>query len=370
MPDGYIEDMSTAALTVVRPGEGWFAIARRLGVTVDALLAANAANTKDALHPGRVLAYVQPANEPTPDPDPPPSTDRVWETYCLRVPHFLVPNAAAYIEELKRVPRFFRYVIDHTDGEGKPMFSDATGSAHGYWVGKHDTLGLANRYPTMATSTIFPGITEPPGNLSPANRAARHRAVLAGLWDHKIGAILDHVAQGPPHAHRFCLNSEAELSSYAYSKHGIDPVLWREAFAYVAQKIHERGHLVVYAGNGPFLRQAPTGVPWWEHAMPSLDSFDVFGCDVFISADVGPDMRLAQIDEVAEIARDHGKLVAYPEYGVRQGVYTDAEAIAYLRAAWDRMADMEHLDHHCPWNDNDARQTAGMRAAVVDRFGV
>lgn len=53
----------TGTYTIVR-GDGWFAIARKLGVTSQALLGANQATVTTALHPGRTLCV--PAGAPAP----------------------------------------------------------------------------------------------------------------------------------------------------------------------------------------------------------------------------------------------------------------------------------------------------------------
>jgi hypothetical protein len=74
-----------AALYVVEPGDGWYLIARKLGVTASALLTANGLTIDTPLNVGRVLTYVQPV--PPPPPPPPPADVLWWKAATLRSDH-------------------------------------------------------------------------------------------------------------------------------------------------------------------------------------------------------------------------------------------------------------------------------------------
>jgi hypothetical protein len=76
-----------AALYVVEPGDGWYLIARKLGVTASALLTANGMSIDTPLNVGRVLTYVQPVPPPPPPPPPPPADVLWWKGATLRSDH-------------------------------------------------------------------------------------------------------------------------------------------------------------------------------------------------------------------------------------------------------------------------------------------
>lgn len=367
---------------LVQPNDGFLKIARSLspeGITDDQadafanqIAIANGLWINSTIHPGRILFYY---TEWIPEPAPP--VDRVYDLYGFRKGHPHSTKAVEWIERTGRDPATmrFRNVIAHTETQsGVPMFSAATSTANAYWSSPTHDMNLGVRYPQMATVTIFPGITKPSsGQESAATRTQHWRDVLAGRHDAKYNQILAAASQVEGVVHRFCLNSEPDLSSWAYTKHGIDPALWAEAFDYIADKIHAAGHLVVYAHNGSMFQASPDSTKlWWEYAMPSLDSFDSIGMDCFINTGANtPEKRLGEAWRAYETSVDIGKKVGYPEWGVTQNVFSDDVAIGFMSDFCDQMADMDDtLDHFDLWDDNDRQQTDAMEEWALERFGV
>lgn len=316
----------------------------------------------------------------------PGDNELVAEKFGIRTPEGNI-NATfdAFIAEFGRTPNFFRHTVSHT--------SAATASSN-LWATftnvNQAQYGYLWKHPTVTSSCTLP-LIHGTGRTVAERNALLESTANGGedeWWD---TAFFARVAQAPAgFQHRFCLAWEPELS-WAHNFRGVDITIWKAAFEYVAGRIHDAGHLVVYSGDGPFMNPDPSppygpvpgGGEWWEYGLPSLSSFDLFGADLYWS-DTSSTISYDRFVKCQQIAYSLGKPVCFPEYGVDRDPDTsyaksDAEVISWFTAVWDLMQSFPatgpgSLDHHCLWHTSKAgagdwRLTPAVMAAVIERFG-
>jgi hypothetical protein len=321
-----------AALYVVQPGDGWYAIARKLGTTASALLTANGLTIDTPLQPGRVLTYVEPVAVPPPPP-PPTGKGNSHATLGVYPGHFETGGIDKIASIETWLGRKIRYCISNLDIRSTSAMSSSS------W-GVYEAPVSIKLRPDMVTATTVPLRVDETGRRTtlaggPALIRTELTATANGAMDDLFLRIGNRAMAAGHDDAIWRLGHEADITWYPWSfLNGNGPAYvaaWRHAHD-VFSSIPGNKFRFDYQGDGGWLATID-GKTAAEYAYPGDDVVDIIGVDMYDGWAWDPN-ALRALNYTRDMAIRHGKQMSIPEWGLYQEVNGDNPAFIHAMADW------------------------------------